>query len=64
MKVLKFLCILAILAIASVIYNRLSNKMPLGIDQTAVYIAKVENRWDGIINKSDLESNSPYNTTL
>jgi UPF0755 protein len=48
--------------IASVIYNRLSKGMPLGIDQTAVYIAKMENRWDGIINKSDLESNSPYNT--
>ena len=48
--------------IASVIYNRLNKEMPLGIDQTAVYIAKMENRWDGIINKSDLESNSPYNT--
>jgi UPF0755 protein len=48
--------------IASVIYNRLNKGMPLGIDQTAVYIAKMENRWDGIINKSDLESNSPYNT--
>jgi UPF0755 protein len=48
--------------IASVIYNRLNKNMPLGIDQTAVYIAKMENRWDGVINKSDLESNSPYNT--
>jgi UPF0755 protein len=48
--------------IASVIYNRLKKGMPLGIDQTAVYIAKMENRWDGIINKSDLASNSPYNT--
>jgi UPF0755 protein len=48
--------------IASVIYNRLKKGMPLGIDQTAVYIAKMENRWDGTINKSDLESNSPYNT--
>lgn len=48
--------------IASVIYNRLKKGMPLGIDQTAVYIAKMENRWDGIINRSDLESNSPYNT--
>lgn len=48
--------------IASVIYNRLHKNMPLGIDQTAVYIAKMENRWDGVINKSDLESNSPYNT--
>ncbi|MEJ7559954.1 MAG: endolytic transglycosylase MltG [Pedobacter sp.] len=48
--------------VASVIYNRLNKGMPLGIDQTAVYIAKMENRWDGIINKSDLESNSSYNT--
>ncbi|MHA4895376.1 endolytic transglycosylase MltG [Pedobacter sp. PWIIR3] len=48
--------------IASVIYNRINKGMPLGIDQTAVYIAKMENRWDGVINKSDLESNSPYNT--
>jgi UPF0755 protein len=48
--------------VASVIYNRLNKEMPLGIDQTAVYIAKMENRWDGIIHKSDLESNSPYNT--
>jgi UPF0755 protein len=48
--------------IASVIYNRLNKGMPLGIDQTAVYIAKMENRWDGVINKSDLDSQSPYNT--
>ena len=48
--------------VASVIYNRLSKNIPLGIDQTAVYIAKMEGRWDGTINKSDLESNSPYNT--
>lgn len=48
--------------VASVIYNRLNRGMALGIDQTAVYIAKMENRWDGVINKSDLESDSPYNT--
>jgi UPF0755 protein len=48
--------------VASVIYNRLSKNMALGIDQTAVYIAKMENRWDGTIHKSDLESTSPYNT--
>ncbi len=48
--------------VASVIYNRLSRGMALGIDQTAVYVAKMENRWDGTINKSDLDSNSPYNT--
>jgi UPF0755 protein len=48
--------------IASVIYNRLSRGIPLGIDQTAVYVAKMEGRWDGTINKSDLEDDSPYNT--
>ena len=48
--------------VASVIYNRLSKGMALGIDQTAVYIAKMQNRWDGTIHKSDLESDSPYNT--
>ncbi|MEO6588564.1 MAG: endolytic transglycosylase MltG [Pyrinomonadaceae bacterium] len=48
--------------VASVIYNRLSKNIPLGIDQTVVYIAKMQNRWDGVINKSDLESDSPYNT--
>ena len=48
--------------VASVIYNRLTKNIPLGIDQTAVYIAKMEGRWDGTINKSDLEVNSPYNT--
>ncbi len=48
--------------VASVIYNRLNKGIALGIDQTAVYIAKMENRWDGTIHKSDLESLSPYNT--
>lgn len=48
--------------VASVIYNRLRKGIPLGIDQTAVYIAKMENRWDGTINRSDLDSASPYNT--
>jgi UPF0755 protein len=48
--------------VASVIYNRLEKSIPLGIDQTAVYIAKMQNRWDGTIHKSDLEADSPYNT--
>ena len=48
--------------VASVIYNRLSKSIPLGIDQTNVYIAKMEGRWDGTINRSDLEVDSPYNT--
>lgn len=48
--------------VASVIFNRLSKGMALGIDQTNVYIAKMEGRWDGTINQSDLDANSPYNT--
>lgn len=48
--------------VSSVIYNRLSKNIPLGIDQTSVYLAKMQNRWDGVINKSDLEADSPYNT--
>jgi len=48
--------------VASVIYNRLQKNIPLGIDQTAVYVAKMQNRWDGTIHKSDIEVDSPYNT--
>lgn len=48
--------------VSSVIYNRLSKSIPLGIDQTVVYIAKMQNRWDGTINRSDLDADSPYNT--
>ncbi len=48
--------------VASVIYNRLQKNIPLGIDQTVVYVAKMQNRWDGTIHKSDLEVDSPYNT--
>ncbi|MGB7070083.1 MAG: endolytic transglycosylase MltG [Pyrinomonadaceae bacterium] len=48
--------------VASVIYNRLAKNIPLGIDQTVVYIAKMQNRWDGTIHKSDLDVDSPYNT--
>jgi UPF0755 protein len=48
--------------VASVIFNRLNRGMALGIDQTVVYIAKMENRWDGTINRSDLDVDSPYNT--
>jgi UPF0755 protein len=48
--------------VASIIYNRLNKSIPLGIDQTVVYIAKMQNRWDGEINRSDLDVDSPYNT--
>lgn len=48
--------------VASVIYNRLERGMLLGIDATNVYIAKLLGRWDGIIHKSDVEIDHPYNT--
>lgn len=48
--------------VASVIYNRIEKKIPLGIDQTVVYVAKMQNRWDGTIHKSDIDAESPYNT--
>lgn len=48
--------------VASVIYNRLEQGIRLGIDATNVYIAKLLGRWDGILHKSDLEIDHPYNT--
>ncbi len=50
--------------VAGVINNRLARNIPLGIDQTNVYIAKMMGRWEGTINKSDLEVDSPYNTRI
>src|SRR5258706_3145607 len=50
--------------VAGVINNRLSRHVPLGIDQTNVYIAKMMGRWDGTINRSDLDVDSPYNTRI
>jgi UPF0755 protein len=48
--------------VASVIYNRLGRGLALGIDQTVVYLAKMRGRWDGTINQSDIDFDSPYNT--
>ncbi len=48
--------------VSSVIYNRIERNIPLGIDQTVVYVAKMQNRWDGTIHKSDIDADSPYNT--
>jgi len=48
--------------IASVIYNRLQQGIRLGIDATNVYTAKMLGRWDGVIHKSDVEIEHPYNT--
>jgi UPF0755 protein len=48
--------------VASVLQNRLAKGIKLECDPTAIYAALLENRYDGVINRSDLESNHPYNT--
>jgi uncharacterized YceG family protein len=47
--------------IASVIYNRLSQGTPLGIDATTRFET---GNWDEPIKNSDLQKNTPYNTRL
>ena len=46
--------------VAAVIYNRLHNRMPLGIDATIRYGRNVPGTQP--LKQSDLESSSPYNT--
>jgi UPF0755 protein len=50
--------------VASVIYNRLSKGMALGIDSTIIYASKLAGKWknDGKVYLSDVERDSPYNT--
>src|SRR5574341_395630 len=50
--------------IASVIYNRLKKKIPLGVDSTIVYASKLAGKWrnDGRGYVSDVNRRSPYNT--
>lgn len=50
--------------VASVIYNRLSRDMALGIDSSVIYASKLAGKWrnDGKVYLSDLERDSPYNT--
>jgi UPF0755 protein len=48
--------------VASVFSNRLGLNMPLQCDPTTVYAALLENRYNGVIHKSDLASENPYNT--
>ncbi|HVW85379.1 MAG TPA: endolytic transglycosylase MltG [Bryobacteraceae bacterium] len=48
--------------VASVFRNRLRIGMRLDCDPTTVYAALLENRYRGVIHRSDLESTNPYNT--
>ncbi len=48
--------------VASVYANRLKQGMPLDADPTTIYAALLEDRYAGVIHKSDLANPSPYNT--
>jgi UPF0755 protein len=48
--------------VAAVFTNRLALHMPLQCDPTTVYAALLDNRYRGVIHKSDLASTNAYNT--
>jgi UPF0755 protein len=48
--------------VAAVFFNRLEKNIPLQCDPTTVYAALLENRYFGVIHKSDLANTNPYNT--
>ena len=47
---------------AGVFQNRLQAGMPLQTDPTVIYAALLAGRWTGVIHRSDLDFDSPYNT--
>jgi len=48
--------------VAAVFVNRLRLSMPLQCDPTTVYAALIDKRYRGVIHKSDLANENPYNT--
>jgi len=48
--------------VAGVFANRLRIGMKLECDPTTIYAALLDNRYNGVIHKSDLASENPYNT--
>jgi UPF0755 protein len=48
--------------VAGVFENRLATGMTLATDPSVIYAALLENRWRGTIYRTDLQSDSPYNT--
>jgi UPF0755 protein len=48
--------------VAGVFYNRIARRIILGADPTVIYAALLAGRYDGVINQSDLQMDSPYNT--
>ena len=50
--------------VASVMMNRLGKNMPLMTDPAVIYGLELQGRWRGVLTKSELESNTVYNTYL
>jgi UPF0755 protein len=50
--------------VSAVFHNRLRLNMKLACDPTVIYAVKLTKPYDGVINQSDLELDSPYNTYL
>ena len=50
--------------VASVLVNRLRLNMTLGCDATIIYAMKLAGTWNGIIHRSDLRIESPYNSYI
>ena len=48
--------------VAGVFRNRLAQGMPLATDPSVAYAALLDHRWRGVIYRSDLAADSPYNT--
>ena len=48
--------------VAGVFTNRIAKDMRLDCDPTTIYAALLDNRYTGVIHKSDLLSQNPYNT--
>jgi UPF0755 protein len=48
--------------VGGVFENRLRAGMPLATDPSVIYAAMLDGRWRGTIYRSDLQSQSPYNT--
>jgi UPF0755 protein len=50
--------------VASVFTNRLAKNMPLETDPSVIYGLILAGRWQGVIYRSDLAGDTPYNTYL
>jgi UPF0755 protein len=50
--------------VSAVFHNRLQRNMKLACDPTVIYAVKQVKPYDGVIHRSDLELDSPYNTYL